>query len=187
MAYIPLTNNDIEHICVCLVAILDIFFCYMLFCFVLFAFLGLHLWHVDFPRLGIKLELHLPVYATARAIAMQDPSHVPNPHHSPWQHQILQPLRRPGIKPAFSWILVGFITIESKRKLQSIFNWLTIFSFNLQKYIISCQLSVLGIILPQGGLPFLLKCLLIEKNYCNFNIVQLINLFLSDQCFSIAC
>ena len=28
-------------------------------------FLGLHLWHMEIPRLGIKSELQLPTYATA--------------------------------------------------------------------------------------------------------------------------
>ena len=29
------------------------------FCFVLFCFLGLHLWHMEVPRLGVKLEVQL--------------------------------------------------------------------------------------------------------------------------------
>ena len=39
--------------------------------FVFCLFLGLHLQHMEVPRLGVKLELQLPAYATA--IAMQDP------------------------------------------------------------------------------------------------------------------
>ena len=39
-----------------------------------FCFLGLHLWHVEVPRLRVKLELQLPVYT------------------QPWQPQILNPL-----------------------------------------------------------------------------------------------
>ena len=30
-----------------------------------FHFLGLHLWHIDVPRLGAESELQLPAYATA--------------------------------------------------------------------------------------------------------------------------
>jgi len=30
-------------------------------------FLGLHLWHMEVPRLGVKLELQLPAYTTATA------------------------------------------------------------------------------------------------------------------------
>ena len=42
-------------------------------CFILFyfVFLGLLLWHMEVPRLGVESELQLPAYTTA--IAMQDP------------------------------------------------------------------------------------------------------------------
>ena len=40
----------------------------------IFCFLGLHLWHMEVPRLGVKLELQLLAYATATA--MQDLSSV---------------------------------------------------------------------------------------------------------------
>ena len=33
-----------------------------IFIFLIFIFLGLHLWHMDVPRLGVKLELQLPAY-----------------------------------------------------------------------------------------------------------------------------
>ena len=36
-----------------------------------FFFLGLHLQHMEFPGLGVKLELQLPTYAIATA--MPDP------------------------------------------------------------------------------------------------------------------
>uniref|UniRef100_A0A8D0T181 Serine/threonine-protein kinase RIO1 n=1 Tax=Sus scrofa TaxID=9823 RepID=A0A8D0T181_PIG len=52
--------------------------------------LGLHLQHVEAPRLGIQSELQLPTYTTATA--MPDPSHVYDLHHSSQQHQILNPL-----------------------------------------------------------------------------------------------
>ena len=35
------------------------------------VFLGLHLWHMEVPRLGVQLELQLPAYTTATA--MPDP------------------------------------------------------------------------------------------------------------------
>ena len=44
------------------------------------------------PRLGVKLELQLPAYATATE--MPDLSHVYNLHHSSWQCQILNPLNK---------------------------------------------------------------------------------------------
>ena len=34
-------------------------------------FLGLHLWHMEVPRLGVESELQLPAYTTATA--MPDP------------------------------------------------------------------------------------------------------------------
>ena len=42
------------------------------------------------PRLRVKLELHLPAYATATAT--QDPSHICDLHHSSWQCWILNSL-----------------------------------------------------------------------------------------------
>ena len=32
----------------------------VIFIFLIFIFLGLQLWHMDVPRLGVKLELQLP-------------------------------------------------------------------------------------------------------------------------------
>ena len=46
----------------------SIFFFLVEFIFV--CFLGLHLWNMEVPRLGVELELQLPDYTTATA--MQD-------------------------------------------------------------------------------------------------------------------
>ena len=46
------------------------FFFVLFFLFLLF--LGLYLWQVEIPRLGVELEMQLPVYTIA--IAMPDPS-----------------------------------------------------------------------------------------------------------------
>ena len=54
------------------------------------VFLGPHPWHMESPRLGVKLELQLLAYTTA--IVMKDPSHVCDLHHSSQQCQILNPL-----------------------------------------------------------------------------------------------
>ena len=51
-----------------------------------FVFLGPHPRDMDVPRLGVQWDLQLLAYATATA--MQDPSHVHDPHHSPWHYQI---------------------------------------------------------------------------------------------------
>ena len=62
--------------------LLQVFFFFWL------VFLGLHLWHVAVPNLGVESELQLPAYATA--IAMRDWNTVT---YSSCQCQILNPLR----------------------------------------------------------------------------------------------
>ena len=62
---------------------------FSIFFFFLF-FLGLHLWHMEVPRLGVKSELQLPAYTTATAT--RGPSRVCNLYHSSRQCQILNPL-----------------------------------------------------------------------------------------------
>ena len=57
-----------------------------LFFYFFFVFLGQHM---EVPRLGVKLELQLPAYATA--IAMADVSHVCDLHNSSQQCWILNP------------------------------------------------------------------------------------------------
>ena len=58
--------------------------------FSFFAFLGVHLWYMEVPRLGVKLELQLLAYTTATAT--QDPSRICDLHHSSWQCQTPNPL-----------------------------------------------------------------------------------------------
>ena len=55
----------------------------VLFCFV-FGFLGLHLWHMEVPRLGVILELQLPAYTTDTATP--DLSCICNVRSSSQQH-----------------------------------------------------------------------------------------------------
>ena len=57
-----------------------------------FFFLGLHSRHIEVPRLGVKLELQLPVYTTATATP--DPSHICNLRCSLRQHWILNSLSK---------------------------------------------------------------------------------------------
>ena len=54
-----------------------------------FCLLGLHPWHMEVPRLGIRSELQLPAYT--RAMATPNPNHVCNLHHSSQHHRILNP------------------------------------------------------------------------------------------------
>ena len=79
----------------------DFYFIFLFFYFSIFFLLWLHLQHVEVPRLGVKSELQLPAYTTVMAVG--------NPNHSSWQHWILNPLARPGIEPASTWILGRFI------------------------------------------------------------------------------
>ena len=51
-----------------------------------FFFLGLYLWLMEVPRLGVESELQLLSCATATAIP--DGSHVCDLHHSSWQRGI---------------------------------------------------------------------------------------------------
>ena len=52
-----------------------------------FCFLGLHHCHMDFPRLGCKLELQ--VLASTAVTATPDLSHICSLHNSSWQCWIL--------------------------------------------------------------------------------------------------
>ena len=67
--------------------------------YLLFIYLGLHLWQMEVPRLGVKLELQLPAYAIATATP--DLSLICNLHHSLWQCWILNPLSGAG-----DWTLI---------------------------------------------------------------------------------
>ena len=61
---------------------------YSIFYFIyLFFFLGPHLQHMEFPRLGAESELHLSAHTTATATP--NPSCIYNLHHSLQQSQIL--------------------------------------------------------------------------------------------------
>ena len=61
-------------------------FLFDFYSFSFFCFLGLQTRHMEVPRLGVELELELPVYTTATA--MQDPSCVCNLHCSSRQRWI---------------------------------------------------------------------------------------------------
>ena len=61
-------------------------------------------------RLGVELELQLPVYNTVTAT--RDLSRVCNLHYSSWQLQILNPLGRVRDRTCILLILVEFVTTE---------------------------------------------------------------------------
>ena len=83
-------------------------FLFLFFFFLIF--LGLHPWHMEVPRLGVKSELQLSAYTTAAATP--DPSCICDRHHSSGQHQILNPLREA------SCFLAGFVSAVLQRELQ---------------------------------------------------------------------
>jgi len=62
------------------------------FLFFFLVFLGLHLWHMEVPRLGVELELQRLPYTTATAT--QDPYCLCSLHHSSWECWILNPLSK---------------------------------------------------------------------------------------------
>ena len=86
--------------------------------FLFFYFLGPHLQHMEGTRLGVELELQLPVYTTATATP--DPSCICELHHSSRQCQILSQTHwaRPGTEPTSSWVLGGFISATPQREFQ---------------------------------------------------------------------
>ena len=87
--------------------------------FFLVLVLGLHSWHMEVPRLGVKPELQLLTCTTATAT--WDPSCVFNLHHSSWQHRIPNLLKEERIKCTSSWILVGFVSSAQKQNLPVLF------------------------------------------------------------------
>ena len=100
--------------------------------------LGLHLPHVEVPRLGVQSELLLPVYTTATA--MPDPSCVCNPHHSSRQRWILDPLIEardqtrnlivPSRRP-FPWAMTGTPTVFSKMHENLIYSVIYVFACHM--------------------------------------------------------
>ena len=59
--------------------------------FFVVVFLGLHLQHMEVPRPGVKLELHLLAYAADTA-TWEDLSLICDLHHSSWPCHIFNPL-----------------------------------------------------------------------------------------------
>ena len=70
---------------------------------------------MEIPRLGVELELHLPVYTTATA--MQNPSLICNLPHSSEFCQILNPPSQ-GSNPHPHGYYLGSLTTESQLELQ---------------------------------------------------------------------
>ena len=86
------------------------FFLFFLFLF-LFCFLGMHLWHVEIPRWGVKLEFQLPAYATAKKHGIWVKSVTYTTAHG--NTGSLTHWTRPGIESTSSWIQAGFLTCSA--------------------------------------------------------------------------
>ena len=69
-----------------------IYFYFILLLLLFLVFLGLHLWHMEVPRLGVQSELQLLGYTTATATP--DPSRICNLNHSSRQRWILNTLSK---------------------------------------------------------------------------------------------
>ena len=83
--------------------------------FFFFCLLGLHPWHMEVPMLWVKSELQLLACTTATATWIQATSTTyPRAHGNAGSliHEA-----RPGIEPASSWILVGFVSAAPQWEL----------------------------------------------------------------------
>ena len=99
---------------------LNIFFTLRLFCYFFiffFCFMGLHLWHMEVPWLGVTSELQLLATTTAIWTASSTYTTVRG------KARPFNPLRT-GMEPTSSWILVGFDTTETWQELPEIISLL---------------------------------------------------------------
>ena len=67
------------------------------------------------PRLGVESELQLPVYATATERQIRAASATYTTTHG--NPRSLTHWARPGIEPATSWLLIGFVSTEPQQEL----------------------------------------------------------------------
>ena len=73
-----------------------------------FFFLGLHLRHMEVPRLGVESELQLKACTTATATATMEASCICDLRQSLWQRQIFNPQR---LNLRLRWHYVKFLTL----------------------------------------------------------------------------
>ena len=79
---------------------------------------------MEIPKLGVESEVQLPAIATATATQIQAVSVTYTTAHG--NAGSLTHRARPGIKPASSRILVGYVTAEHWRELQSLFSLMSL-------------------------------------------------------------
>ena len=148
------------------------------FCVCVCVLLGLHLPHMEVPKLGVKSELPLPAYATATATATgtPDPSCVCDLHHGSRQRQILNPLSEARDRTASSWTLVGFVNhwaMMRTPKISSSVKYLT----KTSVYFLSCLFFFLctSSLFWRQALYFLFSC-------CGFWWTEFLNLNINLIC-----
>ena len=127
--------QDLDSLEECKLILASLFFVCLFFC----LFLGPHPRYMEVPRLGIKLELHLPAYATATAT--QDPSHVCDLHHSSRQCGSLTHWVSRRIEPAISWFLVGFVNHWATTEVLILANLLHVLHFGFAWYFLTIRFS----------------------------------------------
>ena len=79
---------------------------FLYFSIYFFVFLGLCLWHMEVPRLGVLTGATAVGLYNSHSNARSKLLLQPTPHAGSLTHCAA----RPGIEPAYSWILVGFLT-----------------------------------------------------------------------------
>ena len=95
---------------------------FLLFLFWFFVFLGPHPWYMEVPGLGGHTASGLcHSHSHSHSHAGSELHLRPTPQLMATLY--LWPSARSGIKPASSWILVGFISAAPQRELPVFLNW----------------------------------------------------------------
>ena len=84
------------------------------FCVITFHFSGLHLWHLEVPRLRVESEFHqMPTYTQPQQYHIRA-TFASDAYSSAGS---LTHWARPEIEPSSSWILVRFVNHEPQQEL----------------------------------------------------------------------
>ena len=108
------------------------FFFFLSFFFSFFSFLGLHLRHIEVPRLGGLIRAGAASRCHSHSHSGSEPELRLRPT---WQGQILNLLSEARIEPTSSWILVRFITCQTQWDLLKDFSFFLSFFFNSMNFI----------------------------------------------------
>ena len=122
------------------------------FFFFFLVFLGPHLWHMEVPRLGVKLELQLLAYATATG----NTGNICNLHCSLRQCQSLTHWARPGTEYVSSWIWYQVLNPLSHNGNSS-FHFLFYFIFFYKECCHNIFIIVLSFTSREIGIRYVLR------------------------------